>query len=560
MKKFIGVNLCSTTDFVPLQDGATALVIDGRLVTAIAEERLTKRKYASGFSESLNYCLSANHLSINDIDQFVFSICCDIVPTLSHVKHILNEEEITGIPDEKIKIIPSHHLSHAYSTYMLSGFDKSLIFIADNEGNILDKKYDDYFKNSLERISIYIGDGNKIELIGRYQDDFGKHGLCSLYSALTKIIGYHSYQDAGKTMALAPYGTGEFCGLNLFDAQNFSSTLSINDNIANSISCIRNLLEAQVGREFQFDNPYQPTQDQKELAWLAQNLLETVSHNIVKKFADETGITNLCIAGGIGLNCINNRKLLNDTGIQKVFIQPAAGDTGQCIGNALYGHYTANPEAPRSYQTHTYLGRKYSADECQNAILKYPALEKVETQDFYQKVANLLKEGAVIGLFNGGSEFGPRALGHRSLIASPCSMVAKKKLDAIKSREYYRPYAPSILKQYAEDYFELKGQDPHFMIFACHVKQEKRDTIPYVVHIDGTSRAQLVDNTPVSSEYYQIIEAFYKETELPLILNTSFNPQGSPIVETPEDAITCFLNTRVDYLSLNGVLYKKSNH
>lgn len=514
-------------------DGGAALVVDGEPIIAIAEERLSRKKYDGGFLRSLNYCLSGSNLKVSDIDAFVFSSGSEIPLKYEEIKDLLASKGI-AIPREKILINHSHDLAHAASSFFCSSFDRALIAVIDFEEEI--------FKGT----SLYIGIGNEIKPLSL--DELP--GVGAVYEYVTRLLGYSSYQEAGKTMALAAYGTGELNGLDLF------SRISRTDK--HWFSVIKEQMEARLRREFSRVNIRKPSSDQIELAWLIQKETEKSLLKLIKEGIEASGENNLCIAGGVGLNCVANYFLFRSNLARSIFIQPASGDTGQSLGNAYYGYYLArkNRRLLSYAMDNAYLGIEYSAEDINRALEKYSKhLKFIPNDGVEEKVSFLLQEGFIVGWFQGKSEFGPRALGNRSILGNPYEKRVKERIDKIKTREYYRPYAPSVLAEKAEDFFELSGESP-FMLMAVKTKKEKIFLIPSVVHVDGTSRIQTVRKEQ-NSRYYKLIKDFYINTNIPMILNTSFNRSGEPIVETPEDAIKCFLSTDIDYLALGDVIVGK---
>lgn len=557
----IGINIGKTSSGIKLMDGGCALVENGKPITAISEERLSRKKYDGGFIRSFYYCLESNGLKTKDIDLFVFSNCCDEPLGHSFLRKVLSSENLS-IPKEKIMINRSHHLAHAYSAFFLSPFDSALILVADNEGNILEKKFSNYRLNRMERTSVYYGNRNEIKLISRYHDGYKQLGVGAAYNYVTQWIGFASHQEAGKTMALAAYGKDDLKNLKIF-GKNKKCLLGNRSDFTEQIFEIRNYLLRKKKidiNDFRNDT-YRPSKMQKEVAYLIQKeteriLIEIVSENIRKKPTN-----NLCIAGGVGLNCVANYKLLENTTINNIFIQPASGDSGQPLGNALIGYYSlCNSKDINGYNLENiYLGRKYKKRDIVKALKEIDGRIRIsETDgDNYSKIAKLLEKGKIIGLYQNQSEFGPRALGNRSIIADPRNEKTKEKLFQIKAREYYRPFAPVILEESFKDYFECRKTDrSSFMLLAIPAKKAKINEIPSVIHLDGTARVQTV-NSRQNKRYYNIIKEFRSLTGIPVLLNTSFNRSGEPLVETPEDALRCFKETEIDCLILGDYLLEK---
>ncbi|MBR7158876.1 MAG: hypothetical protein IKD08_04265 [Alphaproteobacteria bacterium] len=531
MDKVIGIS-CGN----PLQgDGGAALVIDGEPIIAISEERLSRQKYDGAFLRSLTYCLEGSGLKIADIDAFVFGSCGDLPLKYQEIKDLLASKGIE-IPREKILINHSHDLAHAASSFFCSPFDRALIAVVDFEEEI--------FKGT----SLYLGKGNEISPLSC--DSLP--GVGAVYEYVTKLLGYSSYQEAGKTMALAAYGTGELNGLDLFAKVSQKSD-------KHWFSLVKEHMEKRLKRQLKQGSTRQPSAEQIELAWLIQKETEKSLLQLVKSGIKCSGESNLCMAGGVGLNCVANYFLAKGNAAKSMFIQPASGDSGHCLGNAFYGYYLArkNRRLLSYAMENAYLGVEYPPEIINQALMKYSQyLKFVPNDGVEEKVSMLLQEGFIVGWFQGKSEFGPRALGNRSILANPYETKVKKRLDKIKSREYYRPYAPSVLAERAAEFFEISGESP-FMLMAVKAKKEKIFLIPSVVHVDGSSRIQTVTKEQ-NPRYYKLIKDFYLNTDVPMLLNTSFNRAGEPIVETPEDAIKCFLATDIDYLALGDVIVSKA--
>ena len=289
---------------------------------------------------------------------------------------------------------------------------------------------------------------------------------------------------------------------------------------------------------------------------------------LVNRLYEETKITNLCFAGGVALNCTANSRILNETQIKSIFIPPFANDKGQAIGNALLGYYNFFNKTKKIAFRNDYLGKKYSNLGIMNSILRKPEMNIMKINKYYdfefklekgitKAAAKLIAEGNIIGWFQGRSEYGPRALGNRCILADPRKEGIKNRLNKIKQRESFRPYSPSILYEYVNDFFHIDFESP-FMLFSVRAKDGKRNDIPAVVHIDGTARIQTVKRKN-NKKFHDLIEEFRKISGIPLLLNTSFNLGGEPIVETTADAIGCFLRSELDFLVIEDYLIKRKD-
>jgi carbamoyltransferase len=380
---------------------------------------------------------------------------------------------------------------------------------------------------------------------------------CSLgdfYQSATRFIGFKG-GDEGKTMGLAPYGTDRLY-------KDFAEAIDIRDD------------EMSIDMNFQFNK--WPSQEKaiyggrygklrkgfaplrqidKDVAAAAQYALEEALIKIATKAFDATNSKNLCLSGGIALNSVANKKILDRTPFEHIFVQPASGDDGCALGNALIG-WTSILGNPRKWRMRSsYAGRSYSSDEITKVINKYRHwCEPVETDDILETTSKLLSEKQIVGWFQGGSEFGPRSLGHRSILSDARSADMRDILNKkVKHRESFRPFAPSILEDHCSEYFDLDCPSPYMLLIA---DVKRPEVIPAATHVDDTARVQTV-NREDNGIFYDLIKKFHSLTGVPVLLNTSFNVAGEPIVETPEDAIRCFLCTEIDYLVLEDVIVRK---
>lgn len=556
--KVLGINFGHTEKGMILNDGGACLIDDGKIF-AIAEERITKQKYAGGFEASIDYCLEAAKISKNLIDVVAVSSCCE-----SPRKNISKLQDI--FPNAKVIVVPSHHLSHAYSTYYTSKFDEALIMVLDNEGNIInDLGNDNYFDNELEKMSYYIGRDNHIQLLERDAVEPNSIGVGEAYRFFTHYIGFPSYVYAGKTMGLAPYGTDNFKDVKIFGYENDSIKCYMKQSYNNPNKEVKRFFKEEYNIDLpdprlpidEFDQVY------KDLAYHIQNQLEQVVVEKVKSLVKRTGIKKLCLAGGVALNSVMNGRILTETDVEEIYIVPAAGDTGQCLGNALYAYHHELKVNDRIPFENAYLGKEYSELEIREAVEKtmgnYDDLFLIHSEE-YDEIADLvafdLNEGKIIANFQGRSEFGPRSLGNRSILMSPCCAENKDILNArVKFREAFRPFAPSILEERYNEFFELKNGNPYMLVVD---KVKKPELIPAVTHIDGTARVQSVSKLQ-NSRYYNLIHKFEKYSGVPVLLNTSFNIADEPIVESPGDALRVFLNTNIDKLMIGNFILSKGN-
>jgi carbamoyltransferase len=374
-------------------------------------------------------------------------------------------------------------------------------------------------------------------------------GLGALYSrASTYIFG--DWDKCGELMGLAPYGR----------SNRFKPLMTIRDN------------ELRVPEwTAEFDRPWVIDSGGKwddspamghweDLAWRVQDDTETVLLARARWLRETTGARNLCIAGGVALNCVANGRIAREAGFDNVWIQPAAGDDGIAIGCAYYGHVALQKKARASVMTHAYVGMDYSEADVQEALARPSvrlATKRTRCFDICAETARVLADGNVIGWFQGRSEFGPRALGNRSILADPRSPQMKDILNRrVKHRQPFRPFAPIVLAHRMHEIFEGEEDSP-FMLIAKRVREPWRDRIAAIVHVDGTARVQTV-RRETNERLYRLLEAFEALTGVPVLINTSFNVKGEPIVETPHDAVACFLATGIDYLALHDLLIAKT--
>lgn len=551
-----GVNLGFTLSGRPLKDGGACLLQDGKIIVAIAEERLTRKKHDGGFSNSLRYCLDSIGASESDLDLLVYSSCCE--PPREG-----NSDTGLALPSSKIRSIPSHHLSHAFAAYMPSPFDSAVVMVLDNEGNFLGQTEDPvYWNNRVERQSYYIGNGDKLIPLQNLDDNLGAKelGVGEVYRHFTYFLGWPSYVFAGKTMGLAPYGNRQnLSNLLVFDLRD-GEIHSLLENGCDEPE--RSVLELASRSGVDIGRARMATEAISDLhtdvAAVAQAELERALIYKAQRLHELTGELNLCIGGGVALNCVANSKILSETGFENLYVSPAPGDSGQCIGNAFYGWNELNRRARCDRFVTPFLGREYSESEMLLAIEMFgDKLYYSKSDQVCEAAAQLLSESNVIGWFQGGSELGPRALGCRSILADPRQPKMRDYINSsIKSRELFRPFAPSVLESEFSLCFEGVQHSP-YMEIASTVRTEMKERIPAVVHIDGSSRAQTVSEKD-NKKYYNLIEAFFGKTGIPLVLNTSFNLGGEPIVETPTDALNTFMNSELDALVLGDFVVRKA--
>ncbi|PWG14129.1 carbamoyl transferase [Streptomyces sp. V2] len=539
-------------------DFSACLVSDGRIAAGIEEERVRRVKYSVGvnslFNQSWRYCLDMVERKLADVDVIVADNTL-LAPAY--------------FPFRKRIHLINHHMAHAASAFYPSPFERAAILVVDGAGSLLEGK-------GVETLTTAIGDGTAITELSKvygtnwstdglsalqvYQAGDSDHSLGYMYKAVSRAIGFVLYEDRhwylsedGKTMGLAPYGGPRYCEtfrkyVTLLPDGRFELHLK-NGGL---LDFIEHALDGYEGEE-RFARG-------ADLAYAAQDTLEEVLLHVARQLHADTGLTDLCLAGGVALNCVANGRILRETPFENVFVQPAAGDGGCAVGNAYYGYHVIGEqprkEPARTAQRHAYLGRSYSDAEIRTALdasgLPYRKIEKpAETG------AELLSGGALLGWFTGGSEFGPRALGHRSILADPRRAEMKDIINTrVKHREEFRPFAPAVLREHASEYFDLDIESPYMLIVAP-VRPDKQQEVPAIVHVDGTARVQTVTRAD-NGRYRELIEHFHGLTGVPVVLNTSFNDRGAPIVETPEQALDFYGGSRLDHLIIEDYLVAHS--
>lgn len=543
----LGLNIGTTSAGIPLMDGGGALLQDGRVIAAVAGERITRRKYDGDARQAIPYLLQAAGLRVSDLDAIAVSSCCDTPPTVWDLKQWLSEFD-PALADAKIVAIPSHHLSHAYGAFYGSGFQEALIVVADNEGNILHPLDGDYWANTLERTSYYVGRGADITLIDRDAPGPGDIGIGATYNAFTQWIGFDDYQSAYKVMGLAPYGSrARFGALRAFDTDKEGRIHSRLEPNPNASLAVRRMFFAHFGRDLGL-NPLGSTSDpsdlQKDTAAFIQSELERAVIERLKGLVKTTGQRKLVFSGGVALNCSLIGEIERTGLFSDIYVFPASGDTGQCFGNALWTerHCFGSPRTDESIVETCYWGMHYSQEVIKKTAESFSGewmVRELPDEELIAEMARLLNEGEFIFHFNGPSEFGPRALGNRSIFASPDTVETRANLNrVVKEREWYRPFSPSIPAGRAREYFE--GDGSSLMTTTCQARADKKELFPAVVHVDGSARLHAVsfEHNP---RFWNLLNAFERKSGFPVLLNTSFNGAGEPIVETPQDAAESFL-------------------
>jgi len=431
-----------------------------------------------------------------------------------------------------------HHLAHAASAFYPSGFEKASILVMDGQGEF-------------DGTSMFVGNND----IKKIKEIDLPHSLGLFYGAFTQFLGFHPQNDEFKVMGLSSYGVPKF-DLSWI-LRNSSGGYSVNG------SCIyrdglwyhKEEFAKKLGLAPREPSSYPINGHYENVAASLQDALERTANHLVETLLSETDITDFCLSGGVALNCKMNRKLLDSGLIKDIFIHPAANDAGTAIGSALWAYHVLTDKKPSWKMSHTYLGPSYS-DEYIEDILKESKIKYEVYDDIAGVAGELLAKGKILGWFQGRLEWGPRALGNRSILADPRDPKMKDKVnDCVKHREPWRPFAPTILDESKNEYLEDARPSP-FMLLNFRTLKERTKEIPSVVHIDGTTRPQTLERN-VNEAYYRMIKSFEEKTSVPLVLNTSFNIKGEPIVCTPQDALRDFFTTGLDYLAIGPFLVKK---
>jgi carbamoyltransferase len=548
-------------------DSAACLVKDGKVVAAASEERFNRQKNSPLFPiQAINSCLQAADLTAYDIDHlgfyekpflkfyrvilshlraypFSFKNFLDTMPHWLQdrlIMPLLFKNEI-GFDGEAM-FIP-HHLSHAASTFLVSPFTEAVILTADGVGEWATMSYG-------------IGKGNQIKILKEmhYPDSLGL-----LYTAVTTYLGFEALEGEGKVMGLAGYGKPRFLDnfkemVKVYPDGSFRIDRRFFGFNEGSRMYSKGFVKL-FGRERRKDEEIQ--ERHCDIAASLQRFTEDILVGISRDLYSTFKIDRLCLAGGLFLNCVANSRILEETPFKEVFIQPAAGDSGGALGAAVYIYNTLLGNARNYTMTDAFLGPGFSDSHIRN-ILRHQRLEYKEfaDDDLARYIAEKIFQNKIVGWFQGKMEFGPRALGNRSILANPCNPGMKDLLNTkVKKRESFRPYAPVVLEERAADYFEAKQFSP-FMLLAAKVREDKKTLLPAVTHIDGTARVQVV-NKITHPKLCGLLEAFEHLSSIPVIINTSFNLRGEPIVCMPAHALDVFFRSKMDILVLGNFVLEK---
>ena len=556
-------------------DSAAALLKDGHVIAAVEEERFSRKKFDDGFpSLAIDWCLKQANITPSQIHSVAFYdkpilkferlldnyiavaprglySFLDTIPKWLHKRLWIKSEIKKALKGFKGKIIfPEHHLSHAAHTYYTSPFEESAILTVDGVGE-------------WSTTSFGFAKSNKITLT---HDIRWPHSLGLFYSAFTYFLGFQVNEGEYKLMGLASYGKPKYYDMILNNLIEIKDDGSIHLNMKYFAFTYDKVMTNQKFSKLFGIEPRQKDQKAEQIHYdigaSAQKVLEDVLIKMANHVHRKTGMRNLCLGGGVALNGVANYRILKEGPFDNVHIPPSPGDAGSAVGCAQYLYYThlvnlrtIDTDQSKVISESVYVGPSYSNEQIQSFLdtnqIKY---EKLEKPELLSKTAKLISEGKIVGWYQGKMEWGPRALGCRSILADPRKAEMKDILnEKIKHREAFRPFAPSILEEHVSEYFEIDRPSP-YMLLVAPVK--KPNDIPAVTHVDGTGRLQTV-NHGANPLYYDLISEFYKITGIPVIINTSMNVMGEPIVNTPEQAYQMIVKTDMDYLVLGNYLVSK---
>jgi carbamoyltransferase len=548
-------------------DAAACLLRDGSVVAAASEERFSRKKQDSKFPiEAIQYCLEEAGISSSDLDAVIFYdkpilkfdrlLRSQIQTFPKSLRHFVesmprwmsNQFRLPKILKKQLGyqgpvLYSEHHLSHAASSFYTSGFDEAAVLTVDGVGEWATATWG-------------IGKGNALEIKGEIQFP---HSLGLLYSAFTWYCGFKVNSAEYKLMGLAPYGEPKFVEsirelIHIAEDGSFHLDMKHFD-FTSGQRMFNHAFEKCLGR------PRRPQEDPtmdthyKDVARSIQEITNESMVKIARNVLEKTGQKKLCLAGGVALNCVANGHILRDSGVEELFIQPAAGDAGSAMGAAyvLWNGILENERQPALKSP--YLGPAFTDEQIKSYLNEVGAVYTVQTdEDLFQNVAKSLEDAKVVGWFQGRMEWGPRALGHRSILADPRHPKMREIINMkIKMREGFRPFAPTILEDHIQEFFQLDRPSP-YMLLVAPVQPDK--DLPAITHVDGSARVQSI-NRSQDSKYFDLLTAFHQRTGCPVLINTSMNVRGEPIVNTPKDAYECFMRTHMDVVAIgNCLLYK----
>jgi len=583
-------------------DSAAALIKDGRIISAAQEERFTRKKHDSSYPHNaVEFVLNFSNIKLSDVDHIVFyekpflkferlletyvafapqgfksfvkAMPIWLREKLFQKKMIIDylKNHDDNFTNENKILFSEHHLSHAASAFYPSPFEEAIILTADGVGE-------------WATTTVAIGKKNNIEI---KKELHFPHSLGLLYSAFTYYTGFKVNSGEYKLMGLAPYGQAKYVDKilnNLIDLKD-DGTFMLHQkyfNYSTGLTMTNSNFDKLFGQKTRKPETERITQFHMDIAASIQKVTEKIMLMLASSLRKEYGISNLCLAGGVALNCVANGKILKEKIFDNIWVQPAAGDAGGSLGAALaYWHIDLDKsrnETNKDNMQGSYLGNQYSDDEIRNKFDEIGAkYENLIESNVIDRAVDDLTKGKAIGWFQGRMEFGPRALGNRSILGDPRSEKMQKNLNLkVKYRESFRPFAPSVLRDEVNAWFEIDTDSP-YMLFVANVKKEKtlemsddqkklfgidllnikRSEIPAVTHVDYSARIQTVSKEN-NEKYYKLLKRFKEKTNCPVLVNTSFNIRGEPIVNSPEDAYRCFMGTELDVLVVGNFYLEKN--
>jgi len=549
-------------------DSAAAILIDGEVIAAAAEERFSRKKHTGSFpSGAIAYCLAEAGLSLGDIDEIAHSFDYEPIRTAYSLdpisanlyREVFSRESVLAqvhrylkaFPDDRVKHV-NHHLAHAATAYFCSGWEECLVLVVDGMGEA-------------QSASVYHARQGQLENLCEIS---AKDSIGILYSVVTLHLGFDFNADEYKIMGLAPYG----------DPQRFRSffekavellpggTIRIpllrmnksRDERENYLATRRYLAEHLIKPR---DPDGEITGDHRDVAAALQECLDRVMLHLCGEFGKRTGLRRLALAGGVALNCTANGKLVESGMFDDIFVQPAAADDGSALGAALFR--SARRGAIRNVRVPVpFYGPSYSSGKIEEALSEFS--DRIEVVRYGSlacasaEAARLIANGRVLAWYRGRMEFGPRALGHRSILADPGHPEMRDRINSmVKMREAFRPFAPAVTLRQAHQWFDVApGAEFPYMITTVNVREEHRAQLPAVTHVNGSARLQTVSSAD-NGEFHTLLEAVGKTTGREMVLNTSFNVKGQPIVNTPQEALATFLNTGIEFLFLENTLVRR---
>jgi len=555
-------------NYSQMHDSSACIVRDGELLFAVAEERISRMKHDARFPvHAIEACLGFANVRADQVDEVCFGWQtagpvfrhdlkmygtgqwpATYLNLLNSSRHFLSMwhqesgarvfERTFGTSKPRMRFV-DHHLAHAISAYGYSGFDDAAIVIMDGRG-------------AWEATSIWHGKNGRVEHV---QTIPFPNSIGGFYSAFTEYLGFVPNSDEWKVMGLAPYGEPGVKLDEFIDAETNNGTpyrvhtKRINGGRTSAVAGIATVLGAPRVAESEID------QRHKNIAFAVQDYCELAMMSVVRAALQKTNSKNLCLAGGVALNSKANGKIAASGLIEKLFVQPAASDDGVALGAALAPFLDGGTRLPLRAMRHAYLGPSFDDDVIETALKTYK-IRASRLSDPAATAAEMLSQRKILGWYQGRMEFGPRALGSRSILADPRDPEMNIKVNnAVKFREWWRPFAPSFKKEAAPEYLESAYDSP-FMILTAQVRPEKRGLIPSVTHVDGSARPQTVEKE-INPLYYRLIDEFGKRTGVPVVMNTSFNLRGEAIVHTPTDALRTFFTSGMDALLLGSFLVEK---